>query len=73
MSVRTPEGPEWWLGTSDAPDALVVEVPVDELFRTLAGRRSAEQVRGWDWSGDPEPVIEAGLPFPFRWPPTSDE
>jgi uncharacterized protein (TIGR03083 family) len=67
LHLRTTEGPEWWLGTPDDPDALVVEAPVDEVFRALAGRRFEEQVRDWDWSADPEAVIEAGLPFPFRW------
>ncbi|HXZ61833.1 MAG TPA: maleylpyruvate isomerase family mycothiol-dependent enzyme [Acidimicrobiales bacterium] len=38
-----------------------------DLFRALAGRRSREQVRAWAWSRDPEPVIGAGLPYPFRW------
>ena len=28
-----------------------------ELFRALSGRRSPEQIRAWEWSGDPEPYL----------------
>ena len=31
--------------------------PSWELFRSLAGRRSLAQVRGYDWDGDPEPYL----------------
>jgi uncharacterized protein (TIGR03083 family) len=71
LHVLTPEGPEWWLGTTMDPEAVEVEAPLYEVFRALAGRRSRDQARGWKWSADPEPVIEAGLPFPFRWAATS--
>lgn len=70
LHVRTPDGPDWWLGTPNDPDALVVEAPMYDVFRALGGRRSEAQVREWNWSADPEPVIEAGLPFPFRWAPS---
>jgi uncharacterized protein (TIGR03083 family) len=71
LRIRTTEGPEWWLGTENDSEALVVEAPMYEVFRALAGRRSKDQARRWEWSGDPAPVIEAGLPFPFRWAPTA--
>jgi hypothetical protein len=58
---------EWWLGESNDPNAVVVEAPVYEIFRALAGRRNRDQVRAWKWSSDSEPYIAAGLPFPFRW------
>ena len=28
-----------------------------ELFRALSGRRSPEQIRAWDWTGEPEPYL----------------
>jgi len=66
LCVRSPEGIEWLAGPPGRP-GLEVEVPTYDLFRALAGRRSREQVRAWAWSRDPEPVIGAGLPYPFRW------
>ena len=44
-----------------------VEADLYEVFRGLAGRRSAAQVAGWSWSGDPSPCLTAGPPYPFRW------
>jgi len=58
---------EWWLGEHDDPDAVVVDVDAYDLFRALAGRRSAGQVRAWGWTRDPTPYIEAGIGFPFVW------
>jgi hypothetical protein len=29
-----------------------------ELFRALSGRRSPDQIRSWDWTGDPDPYLE---------------
>jgi uncharacterized protein (TIGR03083 family) len=28
-----------------------------ELFRALSGRRSPDQIRAWDWTGEPEPYL----------------
>jgi len=68
LHVRPPDARrDWWLGTAEDPTAVVVTVPVYDLFRALAGRRSADQVREWEWSADPEPFIDAGLPYPFHW------
>ena len=62
---------DWWLGNPDDPHAVIVEAPLYEVFRALAGRRNADQMRAWRWSSDPEPYIAAGLPYPFGWS-TSD-
>src|SRR4051794_7185030 len=37
----------------------VVTAHVDrfELFRALSGRRSPDQIRAWDWTGDPDPYL----------------
>jgi uncharacterized protein (TIGR03083 family) len=58
---------DWWLGAPGDPNATVVEAPLYEVFRGLAGRRSAEQVCAWNWSSDPGPYLSAGLPYPFHW------
>jgi uncharacterized protein (TIGR03083 family) len=68
LEIRSPEGPVWLTGAGGgAPAHGSVGVPTYDLFRALAGRRSAVQVRAWDWSIDPEPFVAAGLPYPFRW------
>ena len=71
LHVRSPDGPDWWLGTVDDPDAVVVETPVYELFRGLTGRRSLGQAVGWNWSADPHPIVGVGLAYPFRWASTA--
>jgi uncharacterized protein (TIGR03083 family) len=70
LVIRSREGHEWRLGHRDArpdDDGAVVETSLYELFRALAGRRSAAHVRDWDWSRDPKPFLDIGLPYPFRW------
>jgi len=67
LLVRTVDARDWWIGQADDRHAVVVETSAYELFRALAGRRSADQVRRWKWSVPPDPYIEAGLPYPFHW------
>jgi uncharacterized protein (TIGR03083 family) len=67
LLLRCPDLRDWWLGEHGDAQATVVEVPAYEVFRALAGRRSAEQVESWSWSRDPSPFIAAGLPFPFSF------
>jgi uncharacterized protein (TIGR03083 family) len=57
----------WHVGPPDDPDPAEVEVQSYEVFRALAGRRSRDQVVEWRWSRDASPIVEAGLPYPFRW------
>jgi uncharacterized protein (TIGR03083 family) len=67
LVVRTIDGPEWTLGPlSDAPRVAVSIAPY-ELFRALAGRRTAQQVGNWPWSHSPDAILSVGLPFPFHW------
>lgn len=57
LEVRTGER-TWTFG--DGPAVTVLTAPDEgELGRVLAGRRSAEQLRAFDWSGDPEPYLDA--------------
>ncbi|HZT67100.1 MAG TPA: maleylpyruvate isomerase N-terminal domain-containing protein [Acidimicrobiales bacterium] len=67
LLLRAPELREWWLGVPDDPQATTVEAPAYEVFRALAGRRTEDQMRSWQWEGDPGPFLRAGLPYPFQW------
>lgn len=57
---------EFWCG-EPSEGALSLHVDTWELFRLLFGRRSRSQVAALGWSNDPTAVLEAGLPYPFRW------
>lgn len=49
------------------PDPVAtVRAPRFELFRALSGRRSPDQVRAYDWDGDPEPFLELFYPYGVR-------
>ena len=37
-----------------------------ELFRALSGRRSPDQVRAYEWQGNPEPFLEFFYPYGVR-------
>ncbi|HEX2196557.1 MAG TPA: maleylpyruvate isomerase family mycothiol-dependent enzyme [Actinomycetota bacterium] len=37
-----------------------------ELFRALSGRRSPDQLRAYEWEGDPEPFLELFYPYGVR-------
>ena len=37
-----------------------------ELFRAFSGRRSPEQIKGYDWAGDPEPYVPFFYPYGVR-------
>lgn len=50
------------------PEATV-EAPAFELFRALTGRRSADQVRRYSWTGDPDPYLPAFEFGPFKTSP----
>lgn len=52
---------EWIVGEGD-PVATVSADPF-ELSRAVAGRRHPDQLRAYDWSGDPEPFL--GLFYPY--------
>lgn len=67
LLLHCPDLRDWWLGEHNDPRAVVVDAPAYEVFRAVAGRRSAEQVRSWTWSVDPSPFIAAGLPYPFSF------
>jgi uncharacterized protein (TIGR03083 family) len=37
-----------------------------ELFRAMSGRRSPEQIRAYEWDGDPKPYIPFFYPYGIR-------
>jgi uncharacterized protein (TIGR03083 family) len=37
-----------------------------EFFRALSGRRTPDQIRAFDWEGDPEPYIPYFFPYGMR-------
>lgn len=52
---------EWVVG--DGTPLATVTAPAFELFRALSGRRSIDQIRGFDWEGDAGPFLEVFSPF----------
>ena len=55
---------EWVIGEGE-PVATVTADPF-ELARAASGRRSPEQIRGYDWEGDPEPFLVLFYPYGAR-------
>ena len=53
-----------WVEGSGPPAAELTADPF-ELFRTLSGRRSLDQVRALAWDGDPEPYLNLLAPYPM--------
>jgi uncharacterized protein (TIGR03083 family) len=60
VRVRTADGKSF--GPDDAPATLTAEA--FEIIRAATGRRSVDQIRAMDWSGD----VDAGLSA-FTWGP----
>lgn len=50
----------------DGEPAATVRGSRFELFRALSGRRSPEQLRAYEWDGDPEPFLEVFYPYGVR-------
>jgi hypothetical protein len=55
---------EWVIGEGE-PVATVTADPF-ELARAASGRRSPDQIRAYDWDGDPEPFIRLFYPYGLR-------
>jgi uncharacterized protein (TIGR03083 family) len=68
VRVITPDR-EW--ESPHAPSVETLRVDGFELGRALTGRRSADQVRAFDWSTDPEPYLAAFAFGPFRQRPSA--
>jgi mycothiol maleylpyruvate isomerase-like protein len=61
-ALRIRSGDSEWVVGDGIPQATVT-APAFELFRALSGRRSIEQIRAFDWDGDPEPYLKVFSPF----------
>jgi uncharacterized protein (TIGR03083 family) len=64
VRLRATAGREWTAG--EGPVAATVTAPAYDLYRALAGRRSAAQLTALDWTAAPEPWLPA-----FSWGPFS--
>ena len=50
----------------DGEPGATVKASRFEFFRALSGRRSPEQIRAYEWDGDPEPYISYFYPYGMR-------
>ncbi|MFN2613353.1 MAG: hypothetical protein ABR552_00865, partial [Actinomycetota bacterium] len=55
---------EWTIGDGE-PVATVSADPF-ELARAVSGRRSPDQIRAFEWQGDPEPFLSLFYPYGLR-------
>lgn len=60
--LRIRAGTREWITGEGEPLATVTADPFD-LARAAAGRRSPEQIRAFDWEGDPEPFLTLFYPY----------
>jgi uncharacterized protein (TIGR03083 family) len=56
-AVEVKAGDKSWVAGNGDPVVSVAAEPF-EMLRSLTGRRTREQVRGLEWSGDPEPYLD---------------
>ena len=56
-AVEVNAGDKTWVAGNGDPQVSVSAEPF-EMLRSLTGRRTREQVRALDWSGDPEPYLD---------------
>ncbi|MFE0025245.1 maleylpyruvate isomerase family mycothiol-dependent enzyme [Amycolatopsis sp. NPDC059021] len=66
LRIRTPGGGAWLAGAGPAGATLTARP--DVLYRSLAGRRSLDQISALTWSADPGPWLPAFAWGPFRPP-----
>jgi hypothetical protein len=53
----------WRVGDGEPGATLTADR--HELFRIIAGRRSAGDIRGLRWDGDPTPYLPVLSPYPY--------
>lgn len=66
--LKVDAGDKSWIVGGEEPDATV-RASRFEFFRALSGRRSPEQIRAYDWTGDPDPFIAYFYPYGLRAEP----
>ena len=62
LRLITPER-SWEVG--DGEPAAAVTASAFDLFRSISGRRSLDQLRELDWMGDPQPFLDVLSPYPL--------
>lgn len=50
----------------DGEPSATVKASRFEFFRAMSGRRSPDQIRAYEWNGDPEPFIPFFYPYGIR-------
>lgn len=60
------------VSAGDGEPAVTVRGSAFELLRGLTGRRSAEQIRAFDWDGDAEPYVGIFATYPMRDTPLDE-
>jgi len=68
-AIRARCGADEWILGSGEPEVTLTAAAFD-LLRSLSGRRTAEQIKGLDWSADPTPWLPAFTFGPFTLPIT---
>jgi len=68
LCLTTPDGASVTCGAGELTGGVTAER--FELWRAMTGRRSAEQVRSWDWEG--EPAVEHLCLLPARPTPLAE-
>lgn len=71
LEVVTEDGQQTLVGEGDPAATLATDRRT--LWRSLHGRRTREQVCAIGWIGDPEPYLDALLPWIFSFPDTEVE
>lgn len=64
-ALRLAAGEGEWVAGEGEPAATLTTPSYFELLRALTGRRTAQEIRGYDWEGDPTPWIATLSIFPF--------
>ena len=67
--LRVKAGEQEWVVGEGKPAAELEGSPF-ELFRAMTGRRTAAQIRGFAWTGDPDVFLPAFQFGPFTTPST---
>ena len=65
LVIRETDGRDWPIGTGDPVASLAA--PRFDLFRALGGRRSRDQVLGFDWTGDSTAYVDHLISGGFSW------
>jgi uncharacterized protein (TIGR03083 family) len=60
------EAPDKTISAGEGEPGATVRATRWEFFRAMSGRRNPDQIRAYDWTGDPEPYIPYFYPYGVR-------